>query len=612
MFRRYIGTGKKCGETRMFGRPVPAFCRFYGVLIADVGDAGTMEEVQSRLGELIDELKRAGAFAEARWFKAQGEGLSHDLEARRTVNRLITRLARFRTGSGEIPETPALLIVVCRLEDACTAVLKAGFVPAARPTWGRRLRRWALLSGFALLAGGGALGLAVAWVDYGHLVWRDRAMAVGPLRLRRGERAAYMVRMSSGPRVEGAVNAVQFEVVGGCGGDSVIGGFVCSRALGRVDAAQQLGMMELKRDQRAYGVEFALVDPRLEAGRGVVTVLASASAQTPPGRYRLRLQGSYQGYGPEPACFPGLDLLGLCALAPDPEGRDLRVQVPELLIEVRSEVLRPRSEERDAERGELEAARAQLEAELLARAAEVEVILTDNERALQQRQHGVLRPRLEQLEALLADHGQEGASGPRLAELRARLAAQRKRLAEADAQLFEALYTALYEHPARAVDEERVIRRLAKRFAVSADEVRFVQLDQAERIAERLEVAAQAQRDRQQAEQGRLGARCGAVPSDTWTSIRALLRQRAPAAGNAESQLLQCLTPRLTSDHCWEVICDHDWVVRERDGSQSRRRERSRFGFAAGQGQWLGSVARHPARGAVAGLQPSRRAHDVQ
>ena len=561
-----------------------------------------MEEVQARLVELIDELKRAGAYAEARWFKREAAGLVRVTEARRTVNRLVTRLARFRTHPGEIPETPGLLIVACRLEDACVAVLKAGFVPAARPTLATRFKRTFRLVGGSISVGLVLLALAVVWVDYGHLMSPHASSFAGPLKLLRGGAGKFRLRVSDPPQLRDAVRGVEFSVIGGCMGDQVIDGFVCSVASPHDWGGKTLPAMELKMDQRAYGLVFSLSSPQVIAGRGEVTVHVATSPTTPAGRYLVSLTAAYRGYGPSLDCWPFLQKNGLCELQVGAERKDVAQAVPQLIIEVGQTVMQAQPPRPTVEEQHQAQERAERAATLTARVEAVEVVVLENERLLARGDYEIARPRIERLLGLWAESGASdpgsgdpGAAGAdvtgsatgevdrRLAELHARAFAQQGRVEAFNDGLYEALFAELYGASRRPVDEDQGVARLAKRFAVSRDYVRLIQLQYAERIAARMETARVGAHHR-------LLERCGQVPTGTWKAIDRLLSDPSASRGR-KLRLQECLTPRLSAEHCWEITCEHEWYSVRPDGDMERSRHRSKFSFSNGFGRLLSTRA---------------------
>lgn len=533
----------------------------------DMAEPTAIVEIEERLQDLIDALRQAGRPDLGRMLERHAEDFTATGLVRRSVSDIQRQLERWREPGSDLPDTAKVQLAANRLEDACNEALGAGVIGAARPSLSTQLRRKLSVVLTTLLGASVVLLLAIALVRSGvELDQLGKPAPVQHVELARGGETELRVMAGAEARVPAATRAVAFEPTPSCqraGGP----GASCARVTAREHNGAPLATWELKLPNQAYGLFFAIASVELFAGKlGTAQFLVWATDETPEGRYEIPLHAEYSGYTPLRCEL--WDRLREACPAPrvGPEERHANVPVAPLIIEVgppdptRAAVSPALAAEQAEESQRMAAARA---AEIASALADVQREVQAIEALAKKRKWEDARERLHKLGELFAPldaaalSGEAGEALPAdVGLVRARYEGLHDKLQAFEHEVFDATFAEVTAASNKAVAEERILERIAKRFRITAVYVQDIYTDRAEEIQKRLEARARAHLDKVKAEQRALEQRCGPLPTGAYQAVAAYLKQ-ALSAPRVEIVLGECLTPRLSEKACWEVQCDY-------------------------------------------------------
>jgi DNA repair exonuclease SbcCD ATPase subunit len=195
--------------------------------------------------------------------------------------------------------------------------------------------------------------------------------------------------------------------------------------------------------------------------------------------------------------------------------------------------------------------------------AEIQLEVKETEALAKKRKWLEARERLAKLGELFAPldapaiaGAAPGALPPEVGKVRARYEVLHEKMQAFEAEVFEATFSDVTAVSNKAVAEERILERIAKRFKITTDYVQTIYTDRAEEIQRRIEDRARAHLDKVKAEQQAREQRCGTLPTGAYKTVETYLKE-ALTAPRVQIVLGECLTPRLTESACWEVQCDY-------------------------------------------------------
>jgi hypothetical protein len=165
----------------------------------------------------------------------------------------------------------------------------------------------------------------------------------------------------------------------------------------------------------------------------------------------------------------------------------------------------------------------------------------------------------EPLDAMAVTGAEADALPAEVVSLRARFEAEQRELLAFRERAFEAAYDALSKKPAGQSDAS-VLARVSQKLGVSTPLLEQIYAEHADELEKRMQRAAKAQQDAEQARMDALLRRCGPLPKTAWQSVHDYLGARVRRDGVAV-HLHECLTPRLDPKRCWSVVCDFDIVT---------------------------------------------------
>jgi hypothetical protein len=524
-------------------------------------------DIEERLQDLIDALRQAGRPDLARLLERYANDFTNLAMVRRSVNAIQRQLELWRAPGSELPDTAKIQHAANRLEDVCKEALGAGVIVAARPSLGTHARRKTGVVLVTLLGAALVLLIGIALVESGvELDQIGKPPPVEKAALVRGEEIAVRMTGLSEALLPAATSSAAFEPLPGCKrphGPDVS----CLLVEPRAWANGRLPTYEIKLPNQAYGLLFSIGATDLMAGKIAETTLhIAATDDTPEGTYEIALRATYKGYTPL-RCELLERLQGTC---PQPRAgageQHTGVAVPPLVVQVRPGDPKQKAAEAALAAQEVEA--TQRTAAARARDIEEALVEIDNEVTAvellgKKRKWEEARERLGKLGALFAPLDAASLAGEAPGELpadvgkvRARYEALHDALQAFEGSVFDATFEEVTAASNKALAEERIITRIAKRFHVSSEYVQSIYTDRAEEIQRRLDDRARVHLEKVRAEQQSREKRCGSLPVDAYKTVQAYAKAMLTSP-RVEITLGECMTPRLTATECWEMQCDY-------------------------------------------------------
>lgn len=527
-------------------------------------DRAAIEEVRQRARDFSKALRAAGADDVAQTVERHVSGFVDVTTVRRSVEAIRQQLRHYRAYPEELPEQPVVHIAANRLEDACKNVLRSEvIVPARMSLRAQSKRKLRVVATTLLVAGltmGVPLALAMAGVDFTDLPKR-RVLPVLIVPKNSVQRAYVSVlQESSDPE---HTRGVELYVAGRCP-SSLPDGMSCRDAGERAFGSNKLPAYEVMLRDQAYGIQLAFTETALRGPVGVGSVLVAALPETPEGEYVVPLAAAFVGYAPE-RCNPLLQLTARCTgkeLGPRTSHADL--PVASLRVQVVPEVVRSREELREEQQKALERAISERVQSITAMVGAVRAALDDAERQMKKLRFESARVRLDELAALfepldaLVVATVDDESLPEdVLKLRARFERSAKKQARFEDNAFEVVYAALSKAGNQANVDERIFARVAAKLGISVTFLERIYAEHAEQLEQRITRAQDAEKQAEQKARDALLRRCGPLPKTSFQEVKAYLGARARHVGT-RVQLRECLTPRLSNESCWSVVCDFD------------------------------------------------------
>jgi hypothetical protein len=532
-----------------------------------MADQTAIADIEERLQDLIDALRQAGRPDLGRMLERHAHDFTSVAMVRRSVSEIQRQLQRWRAPGSELPDTAKVQLAANRLEDACNEALGAGVIGAARPSIGAQSRRTLSVVLVTLLGASVLLLIAIALVSSGiELDQVGKEIHLEHAEITRGGEIEVRVAARTHALIPSATSAVLFEPLPGCKrphGPDVS----CVAVEGREWNGAKVPAYELKRPNQAYGLFFAIVSTELFAGKkGLAQLVIWTTDETPEGAYEIALQASYRGYTPL-RC----ELLDrLTEACPEPrvgaQERHNGVLVSPLVVRVvppdpaQVAAAAQAAADQAAETQRMAGERA---TEIENALVEIQLEVKETEALAKKRKWLEARVRLAKLGELFAPldapalaGAAPGALPPEVGKVRARYEVLHEKLQAFEAEVFEATFSDVTAASNKAVAEESIFERVAKRFKVTTDYVQNIYTDRAEEIQRRIEDRARAHLDKVKAEQHARERRCGALPTGAYKAVETYLKATLTAP-RVQVVLGECLTPRLTESACWEVQCDY-------------------------------------------------------
>lgn len=517
-----------------------------------------IEDVRERVSDFTSALRQAGAEDIARRIDAYAHGFVDGTQVRRSVDAIRQQLRYFRAYPEELPDLPVIQIAANRLEDACKEVLRAGLIAPAKLTLREQTKRKLLVVAgtllVALVVALIPLAVALAGVDVEDL-WHGRKLP--EVALEQGGQLTLQVNVLEPTGDPRATTGAVFSVAGDCPAE-LARGASCRSAGRRAFGSVELPAFEILQADQAYGMYVAFGASRLIGAVVSGEVLVSASNDTPEGSYTVPLAAAFEGYAPA-RCPWYLSLVSKCTAAQ--RGPHVRSEVlPAPALQVR--VTRPRhtpaelsAAQKRAEEQRAEQRAAELTAAIQGIAAKLSVL----DAALRQQRWDEARLRsrelaqsFEPLDALAVQQAEGEALPTNVAALRVRFDAQQRALDAFHERAFDTAYAALNAAKDKGQDE-RILTRVAAQLGITREHLDQIYAEHAQQVELRLQRAAAAKQQSDQAALAALLRRCGPLPKNAWRDVQTYLTEQ-----HKRSQLNECFTPRLSAKTCWSVVCDFD------------------------------------------------------
>ena len=546
-------------------------------LICQVAESAGIQEVQERVRDFTAALRSAGAAETAQRIERYAHGFVRATEVRRSVAAIQEQLRYFRTYPEELPDLPIVQVAANRLEDACRVALAAGLIEPARPSL-RAASKRKLGVIVTTLAGAGLvfvlpLGLTMFGVDWNDL---RHTRALAPARLAQGDEVSVSVNALVAAEDPVVTKGVEFYVKDHCG-ENLGDGMKCRRAEPRELGGAVRPTYEITLDNQVYGLFIGFGETGLLGAVGNGMVWATATWDTPEGRYEVPLQAAFTGYSPE-RCGILERIQDRCEtkrIGDDAKHEGL--PVPTVVIDVvrgdpTKQSVAKRQKEQERKQREQEAERRATE--LAQNVEQIKAVLDDTGRMLRKKQWELARERTDKLTELfspldaLVVSGAEGEPLPvEVAGLRARFEEQRRQLQTFEDRAFEAAFEATHgsagaTRPAAdgGKSQDARLTEVANKLKITPAYMEVIFAAHAEQLEARLAAAEAARRAQQQATESALLKRCGPLPTRAFSEIKAFLSAMGHAA-HVQTRLNECLTPRLSDKHCWAVVCRFDELV---------------------------------------------------
>ena len=558
---------------------------------ASVAEAARIEDIQERVRDFTAALRTAGAAQKAQRIERYAEGFVRPSEVRRSVAAILEQLRYFRNYPEELPDLPIVQVAASRLEDVCRDALAGGLIEAARPSLRAASKRKLRVIVTTLAAAGLCfalpLGLIMFGVDLDDLLARR---TTDPVRLPQGDEVHVSVNVLVPSAEPTATHKVELYVRDHCAGE--LGrGLQCKVAEQREFGGVLRPAFEITLHNQVYGLFVAFEDGKLLGNVGSGMVWASATWDTPEGRYEVPLQAAFVGYTPEHCGVVdrALDRCTPRCLADGARHADL--PVPTVVIDVvkgdRARVAlakQKKEQEREQQRAQAAEQRA---SELAENVVQIKAVLDDTQRMLRKQQWETVRERIDKLtqlfsplDALVISGGGTNELPSEVEGLRARFEDLRRQLAAFEDRVFDAAFQATRESPPppsvlRAARGDLLaatskepepqakdvrLAEVARKLRISPEYLDAIYAAHAEQLEARLAKAEAARREKEQAAQQALLKHCGELPRNAFKEVKGYLA----AMGNSvrvKTRLNECLTPRLSEKTCWSVVCSFEEIV---------------------------------------------------
>ncbi|HET8939507.1 MAG TPA: hypothetical protein VFN67_38970, partial [Polyangiales bacterium] len=345
-----------------------------------------------------------------------------------------------------------------------------------------------------------------------------------------------------------------------------------------------------------YGIQIGFTDTRMLGAVGVGDVVVTAAPETPEGLYVVPLEAAFVGYTPE-HCNLLLQVMSRCtAGALGPQALDADRRMPLLRVRVTKEIIRSHQDVVEEQRLAQQRAITQRVQNITAMLGAVRGALDDTEKQMKKKNFEAARSRLDELgrlfeplDAFVVTTADDESLPDDVLELRARFEQSAHKQREFEDGAFDVVYTALSKPRTAADDDDKVIARTAKQLHITGPFLERIYAEHAEQIEQRMARAQDAVKQAEQKAHDTLMRRCGPLPKGSFQEVQAFLTARAQHFG-LRLHMRECLTPRLSPENCWSVVCDfddvrslpdtpdddvqkHSWTFELRNGRVVRHRE---------------------------------------
>jgi hypothetical protein len=270
--------------------------------------------------------------------------------------------------------------------------------------------------------------------------------------------------------------------------------------------------------------------------------------------------------------------------------------VPALRVQVTKEVVRSREDVLEEQRLAQQRAITQRVQNITTMLGAVRQALDDTEKELKKKRFEATRARLDELgklfeplDALVVATADDESLPDDVLKLRARFEQSAQKQARFEDHAFDLVYNALTKPRGAADNDEKVIARVAAQLSISGAFLERIYAEHAEQLEQRLTRAQDAEKQAEQKAHEALMRRCGPLPKGSFQEVQAFLRARARHYGT-RLRMRECMTPRLSAENCWSVVCDfedirslpdaldddvqkHSWTFELRNGRVVHHRE---------------------------------------
>jgi hypothetical protein len=530
-----------------------------------VSEPTRIEDIQERVSDLVQALRKAEASETAARIEGYAAGFTDPAQVRRAVASIAQQLEYFRAYPHELPDLPIVQIAAGRLEDVCKEALRSGVISAARLSARAQTKRKATIIVTTLAAGGlmfvVPLALMMLGVDITD-VKRDRGTAV--VQVMQGEEASVPVNVLVESEDPASTRGVTLYPRDHC--ETELGsGTTCKAVPEREWQEGPAETYEVKLADQAYGLLIAAADTQVTGRVGAGRVLIAATEDTPEGLYTIPLQGAFVGYTPE-RCNIIERLRGECTpkvVAADALHDGLPVETLRIEV-VPGDPSRLASAQRKLE---LQAAEKQRNAAALAKQIEnavyeIDAVMDDTDALLRKRRYDAVRERIDKLTQLFAPLDELVVTGtnaealpPEVTDQRRRFEAQSKALATFEDKAFDQAFVVLTAAKNKERSEDELLREVADKLRISAEYMDAIYAGHADELEKRMRAIDDEKSARERAAQAALEARCGQLPTGAWKAVETYLKTLA-ASARVKTKLGECMTPRLSQERCWTVVCD--------------------------------------------------------
>lgn len=523
-----------------------------------------IEEVRQRARDFSKALREAGADDIAERMERHVSGFVDATTVRRSVEAIRQQLRHFRAYPEELPEQPVVHIAANRLEDACKDVLRdAAIAPARMSLRAQSKRKLSLIvvtMSCAALLFGVPLALAMSGVDFDDLR-KVRELPVATLP--KNSVKMLHVNVLEESRDPAHTASVELYVAGRCPA-RLAGGLSCRDSGERAFGSIKLPAFEVMLPGEAYGIQIAFTDTRMLGAVGEGRVLVTAAPETPEGLYAVPLEAAFVGYTPE-HCNLLLQVMSRCTPAElGPQALDADRPVPWLRVQVTKEVVRSHQDVVEEQRLTQQRAITQRVQTITAMLGAVRGALDETEKHMKKKHFEAARTRLDELgklfeplDALVVATADDESLPDDVLKLRARFEQSAQKQTQFEDRAFDVVYAALSKPRSAADDDEKVIARSAKQLGITAPFLERIYAEHAEEIEKRIARAQDAEKQAEQKAHDALMRRCGPLPKGSFQEVQAFLSARARHFG-LRLKMRECLTPRISPDNCWSVVCDFE------------------------------------------------------
>jgi hypothetical protein len=414
----------------------------------------------------------------------------------------------------------------------------------------------------ALVLFGVPLALAISGVDFTDLP-KQRVLPV--LVVPKGSVKEIQVSVLEESSEPAHTSAVQLYVAGRCPA-RMPSGMSCRESGERAFGSLKLPAYELMLPDEAYGIQLAFSDMRLLGAVGLGSVIVSAMPETPEGEYIVPLEAAFVGYTPE-HCNLLLQLRSRCTLHAQGPGalHDAR-PVASVRVQVTKEVVRSHDEVQAEEHAAQQRAITQRVQGITAMLGRLREALDDAELHMKKKRFEAARTRLDELaklfeplDALVVASADDEGLPDDVLQLRARFEQSTLKQMRFEDHAFDLVYAALAKARGGANVDEKVFARVAVQLGVGVPFLERIYSEHAEQLEQRIARAHDAEKMAEQHAHDAVLRRCGPLPKTSFQEVQAFLSARARHLGS-RLRMSECLTPRLSPESCWSVVCDFDEI----------------------------------------------------